>query len=271
MEKKLNDHKTDRFPGFPPEPVTNYWPYPKALNGWWHILSGSEQKCLDYILRHTLGFNKMADYISLSQFEKGVRNLDRGTGLSFPSIINALDGLEKKGFIKSVKKIGKTTNYELLKNLKGSPKESLRVTPQESLDTIKDNAIITNNIISASRELKTTYKEEITLLIDYLSNKLKRKFPNYGKQTRATKSMLIAGYATDEIKQAVDNMLENEWWQERGFDMKNVADQIPRLLSNIKRRFIPCGKNGCENGVIFNETTKTYHECECKKQFKNNG
>jgi len=61
-----------KFPGFPSEPTTNFWSYPKALNGYWHILNGSEQKVLDYILRHTWGYNKTSDRISLSQFKYGI-------------------------------------------------------------------------------------------------------------------------------------------------------------------------------------------------------
>jgi len=89
-----------KFPGFPQDPATNYWPYPKALNGWWHILSGSEQKVLDYILRHTWGFKKNADFISYSQFIGGVKNCDKGCGVRGRATLSrALSGLEKKGFI----------------------------------------------------------------------------------------------------------------------------------------------------------------------------
>ncbi len=223
MKHNNDDHKI--FPGFPPEPVTNYWPYPKALNGWWHMLSGSEQKCLDYILRHTWGFKKDADYISLTQFERGVENLDSGTGLSLPSIVKALSRLEKSGFIKTVKKSGKTTHYELLKNFNRTTKDSL--------GTIKDLSIKGNNTIpSAPDSQKKTYKEEITSLIGYLSKKLGGvRFPNYGKQARAVKSMLDSGYSEDDIRWAVDSMLANTWWRENSFDMKNVADEIPKLMT----------------------------------------
>ncbi len=72
-----NSHNL-KFPGFPPEPSTNFWSYPKALNGYWHTLSGSEQKVLDYILRHTWGFKKISDEISLTQLERGIENFDKG-------------------------------------------------------------------------------------------------------------------------------------------------------------------------------------------------
>ena len=118
------DNPPTKFPGFPPKPSMNFWSYPKELNGYWHQLSGSEQKVLDYILRHTWGFDKVADEISLTQLEKGIQNFDGGTGLSRPTIITALKGLIKKGFIS--KKPGEKANlYELVKNFNYLSKKSL--------------------------------------------------------------------------------------------------------------------------------------------------
>lgn len=113
-------HPKEKFPGFPLEPNQNFWQYPKALNGFWHQLSGSEQKVLDYIVRHTWGWKKTADRISLSQFKDGIKNrktgiwVDKGTGLRHnQTLTKALKSLEKKGFIFSIKKSGKTTEYIL--------------------------------------------------------------------------------------------------------------------------------------------------------------
>ena len=139
-------HKDEQFPGFPPEPATNYWQYPRALNGWWHCLTGSEQKALDFVLRHTWGFKKTADRISYSQFINGVRNLDKGCGIrSSATLKKALDGLEYKGFIRKSKYRGKTTGYELVINpntslaSKEPSSKTKEVTSLESKDTIKDS------------------------------------------------------------------------------------------------------------------------------------
>ena len=106
----MNEQHKTQFPGFPPKPQTNYWPYPRALNGWWHILTGSEQKSLDYILRHTWGYDKVSDRISYDQFLNGIikKNgdwLDKGCGIkSSATLSNALKGLTYKGFIKTTKR-----------------------------------------------------------------------------------------------------------------------------------------------------------------------
>ena len=74
---------------------------------------------MDYILRHTWGYDKDCDAISYSQFEKGIFSkkdnkwVDRGTGLPLRSIARAIKGLEKKAFIIIVKKQGKTSVYKL--------------------------------------------------------------------------------------------------------------------------------------------------------------
>lgn len=129
-----------KFPGFPPDPSTNFWSYPKDLNGYWHQLSGSEQKVLDYILRHTWGFDKTSDEISLTQLEKGIKNFDKGTGLSRPTIITAIKGLVEKGFV--AKRAGKKANcYELVKNFNYPSKKTLLLDGKKSLPTIENNTI----------------------------------------------------------------------------------------------------------------------------------
>src|SRR5215212_9787368 len=67
-------------------------------------LSGAELKVLLYIIRRTFGFKRDADSISLSQMLHGIttrdgRILDRGVGLSKPTLLLALRSLEDKNVI----------------------------------------------------------------------------------------------------------------------------------------------------------------------------
>jgi len=75
-------------------------------------LGYAEIKCMLYIFRRTFGFHKQSDKISLTQFETGIENLDRGTGLKRPNIIKALKSLTEKGLVKINK--GKINSYSLL-------------------------------------------------------------------------------------------------------------------------------------------------------------
>ena len=173
----------NKFPGFPKDPATNYWPYPRALNGWWHILTGSEQKCLDYILRHTWGFKKNADFISYSQFISGVKNCDKGCGIKGRATLSrALSGLEKKGFVQRDRFQHQAVRYTLAftkassdmeLSHKASSKTKLASTEMEPASSkmehtikdisIKDTSIRKKNIIKRTNNTVMKHKKYSSL------------------------------------------------------------------------------------------------------------
>jgi DNA-binding PadR family transcriptional regulator len=70
------------------------------------VLSGGELKVLLYIIRRTFGFKKDSDNISLSQMLHGIARkdgtqLDRGAGLSKPTLLQALRTLQDKNIIET--------------------------------------------------------------------------------------------------------------------------------------------------------------------------
>ena len=90
------------MPGFL-KPTTTPTP-DEIFDVWLPELSLSELRVLLYIVRRTFGFGKDADAISLSQLTNGITKktgevLDRGTGLSRPSVFKAVQSLEDKGLI----------------------------------------------------------------------------------------------------------------------------------------------------------------------------
>jgi len=92
-----------KFPGFPEPQQT--WNFPNCINGWVGRLTGAEFKVLWYILRHTYGWQKEEDSISIIQFCKGIKKrdggwLDKGTGLNKETVTLALRSLRTKGFIR---------------------------------------------------------------------------------------------------------------------------------------------------------------------------
>src|SRR3989344_2590418 len=104
----------NKFIGFPSEMKKNFWMYPRVMDNWWYQLSGSEQKCLDFILRRLWGWEKSSDRISLSQIQKGGGKIGGGTGLSQRQIITSIKGLERKGFIVVEREFGMTNKYSLV-------------------------------------------------------------------------------------------------------------------------------------------------------------
>lgn len=117
--QKKNIENQLTFPGFPINLSRNFWQYPRIMDHWWYVLSGSEQKVLDYILRHTCGFGKNTDRISMSQFARGIlkkngKQFDRGCGIKHRGTLKkAIDSLVIKGFILTSQKNGKTTIFQL--------------------------------------------------------------------------------------------------------------------------------------------------------------
>src|SRR3954471_257059 len=67
-------------------------------------LTGAELKVLLYVIRHTFGYGKDSDTISLSQMLNGIHRsdgtiVDRGTGLSKKTLLTAINTLESRKFI----------------------------------------------------------------------------------------------------------------------------------------------------------------------------
>lgn len=169
MKKKK---KLEQFTGFPETlEKGDFWRYPRIMDKYWQNLNGSEQKVLDFILRHTYGFGKLSDQISRKQLMKGVGKLDNGTGLTKQTIIKTTKRLESKNFIRIIKNNNKTNKYELVKNLNHYSKNSLPFASKKSLPTI--NSITKNN--------NTKNK-------DYLSGKRWNEKPLYDNQEMRVKN-----------------------------------------------------------------------------------
>lgn len=113
--------KPRRFAGFR---SPNYTQVPDELfDELMADLSGAELKVLLYIVRRTFGFKRTSDRISLSQMLGGLRTatgrvLDRGTGLSKPTLLHALRSLARQNVIgterrRSIERGDEPTVYRL--------------------------------------------------------------------------------------------------------------------------------------------------------------
>ena len=102
----------------------NYTPVPDELfDEQLPDLNGSELKVLLYIIRRTFGFKKESDNISLNQLLHGITTregivLDRGTGLSKKTLLEAIKSLIEKNLIiskrrRSEEKGNEPTTYHL--------------------------------------------------------------------------------------------------------------------------------------------------------------
>jgi Bacteriophage replication protein O len=100
-------------------------------------LSGAELKVVLYIIRRTFGFKRQSDTISINQLLFGITKksgeaLDKGTGLSKPTLLQALKSLTEKNIILPTRQFDEKggfmpTEYRL--NIASTPPESHHETP----------------------------------------------------------------------------------------------------------------------------------------------
>lgn len=91
--------KKGEFPGLTKKDIEEcFFRYPLAFERWLGGLSPNEQVVLWFVARRLLGWGKVEDSISISQFEHGVGQ-NKGLGISESAIRRALDKLEYYGFI----------------------------------------------------------------------------------------------------------------------------------------------------------------------------
>jgi hypothetical protein len=92
-----------QFDGFKPIDG-NFTQVPNQVFELMPTLSGSELKCLLYIVRHTLGFHEQVKTITIDEFEHGRKKkngtrFDYGVGMGRETIINALKTLAERAII----------------------------------------------------------------------------------------------------------------------------------------------------------------------------
>lgn len=152
----MNEQLQLKFPGFPEKPIENYWQYPQIMNGFWHALTPIEQKILDYILRHTWGWQKTSDRISYRQLKSGIVGVDKGTGIrSNATLSKGLKGLVAKNMIEKIsgKEKGISNFYSLVLN-KGVQEMNRGSTKVEQGGCSRNEHTINNKTINNKEEDK---------------------------------------------------------------------------------------------------------------------
>ena len=251
------EQKQLKFPGFPEKPKENYWQYPEIMNGYWKSLTPVEQKILDYILRHTWGWHKTADYISYDQFKNGIKGLDEGTGIrNDKTLRKGLVGLENKGMIKidSGKLKGRVNLYSLIllkgvgQEIQTPPVRSVEGGRVRSVDTINSYTINTNNNMSD----KPTFplKEEIEKLltdkrrhiqiIGLWIQEMNLKPENQDQvqsiiHRNSRPAVLLKGYRNEDIQETIKILKRTEYLQGH-FGIETITKFIDEVVANKKKK-----------------------------------
>jgi len=202
-----------QFMGFPAKRATgNFWCYPNVACLNWDKLLGSEHKVLDCILRHTWGFNRSSDRISLSQLERGVRNVHSGVGLSKKQIIRALRSLQEKGFITSVKS-SRTNEYSLVTEVHKEQGTKVNTSSVVTSPVTSDESIQVASVEITHTKDNTEIEEAIEKMYRVYSE-LVRPGVRLTHKARENIRKRFVEYHPKEIVAAIRNSLENDYWED---------------------------------------------------------
>lgn len=59
-------------------------------------------------------------------------------------------------------------------------------------------------------------------------------FPNHKRQLEAVRKCFEAGYSLDDLKGGVKKLADDPWWAKKGFDILDLANQLPKLIKNVR-------------------------------------
>lgn len=232
------------FPGFPLDWGKNYWKYPRMLDEYRSSLNGGEEKILTFILRQTFGFGKISDRITSPQFQRGLGEYNKGTGLSKKSVLRGLRRLESRGFIWRkrvsywVNEYGPVMVSKIHEDGVKKTQDGVKNTPMNGVKngyrTIEDN----------NRELSIEKKIEKTFSL------YKKKISADARLTKEGKKLIgtrLKEYTSSELERAIDNFSRHDWYmEEHGFrgvkwffqseDQIDTFKNIARDSGKTKRR-----------------------------------
>ena len=176
------------------------------------MLSGSEQKVLDFILRQILGFVNDSNKISMSQFQNGYGKDNKGTGLGKKSILKAIKGLEAKGFIRREGERYRLYRYSLVMSksgVKNTPKK-VKNTPK-SVKSIPKKVKRSQTIEASNRGL---LKEDIKKIFSLFKEKI---CPTYSLTPDGEKMVAekLKKYSLQELTRTIINFSRDKWNMER--------------------------------------------------------
>lgn len=204
----MKKDNTNKFPGLSSNWSSGYWKCPRMLDKYWYLLNGSEQKVFTFILRQTIGRNKMYDRITLDQFQFGIGENNNGTGLSRSRVGEAIKRLVRKGFIRKEKISARKVEYHL--TVQKDNGDSSKTELDGSGNEPEDGSKRVSPIEDSNRRLTI---EEIEKILSLYHEKVcaGARLTKEGKKMIAER---LKEYTFNEIKEAIINFSRNTWWME---------------------------------------------------------
>lgn len=210
-------------------------------------LTGAELKVLLYITRRTFGFKKPSDNISLSQLLKGIttkdgRVLDKGTGLTKPTLLKAIRSLQEKNIIhterrRSLNKGDEATGYSLVFDVELSGKENLPPVVKK-INQGGDQISLPDPVVNKSAPQETVIQETVNnspsdLTVRQQQNDVVVTLRKYGIPERTSQN-IAESYSQKYINEKVeffDWLMENDG---RRIEKNPVGFLISAIRDNYK-------------------------------------
>jgi len=121
---------------------------------------------------------------------------------------------------------------------------AIQLPPKVSKDKLRKDKI-SKNIIAEKPQLPTQIKKyerkppekqtQLQRIGYFLEDTLKTTIVNWGKQAKALEMMLKAGYTESQIIFAIKYMAKDEFYEDKGFDLMTVANNIANIKSKMRK------------------------------------
>jgi hypothetical protein len=141
--------------------------------------------------------------------------------------------------------------YQHSRNEHGKALETKRQQGDNESNTIQEYKEYKNikNILPADKpqallKKRSPLQERNDRMIKHLETALNTKVTNYGKQLKALKMIFDAGYTEEQVIKTINYMRnKDEWYQDKGFDLMTVANQLPiykaKFRNARKEEYVP--------------------------------
>jgi hypothetical protein len=229
------------FAGF--EPIDgNFTQVPNQVFELMPTLSGSELKCLMYVVRHTLGFQDKVKTITIDEFEHGRKKkngqrMDNGVGMGRETIINALKTLAERAIITREIDIRDKARQKITYGLHQSDN------PTSEDQSEKPTAVVGKTDRKSRKSRPRSVKETIadTPLEDALSKRIAAIIDAWRKLSKSLKgnpfkNTTFRSYAeamdaegitaADITRFMVEQTKPGAYWYGKAIPFGTVADQI---------------------------------------------
>ena len=216
-------------------------------------LSGAEVKVLLYICRRTFGWKKESDNISLNQMLHGItrregRRLDRGVGLSKPTLLRSIKSLTEKNIVIAEQRASKEKGYEPT-NYRLNVIDAQYPLGQKMIQGVSQK--FTKPLVKKSAPQETDIQETVDKTVNG-DNSIFKKLPNLDQPKAKTE--YVAGFVLDQL---------GDRQSERFYNL--VAAKIPEPI--IRQALAEIRADGADAPPkLFTHKMKLYAIKQQKKQ-----